>query len=253
MRIAYYALHYGKEYLAHSIRSVQGAVDEIHILYTATPSFGCSTTAVNPDKLEELQREASRFATKPIIWHHGSWTHEGQHRDTIIEIARARHASVIATVDADELWDPDTLAACLDWVERTPKAGVGRYRASFLHFWRSFDYVCRDPCMPERVIDVRSFPGQIDYLPNEIQGKPVYHFGYAQSDALMAYKWKIHGHQAELRRGWTERFMGWQPGQLDVHPTNVNFWNPEPIDPASKEVISRLLGDHPYYGMNVIR
>ena len=103
MRIAYYALHYGKEYLAYSIRSIQDAVDEIHILYTAKPSFGHGTDAVNPDTLVELEREAMRFATKPIIWHPGTWAQEGQHRDTIIEIAKQRGATVIATVDADEL------------------------------------------------------------------------------------------------------------------------------------------------------
>lgn len=253
MRIAYYALHYGKEYLAHSVRSVQGAVDEIHMLYTARPSFGVSTDAKNPDSLEELKREAHRFAEKPIIWHQADWDSEGQHRDTILAVARVRKASVIATVDADELWDTETLSRCLDYVEQTPKPGVGRYRASFLHFWRSLDYVCRDPCMPERVIDVRSFPGTIDYLPAEIQTKPVYHFGYAQSDALMQYKWKIHGHQADLRPAWVDRFLTWQPGEMDVHPTNLNFWNPERIDDASREVVQRLLGDHPYFGRERIR
>lgn len=254
MRIAYYALHYGKEYLAHSIRSVQDAVDEIHVLYTLHPSFGVGTRATNPDTLEDLQREASRFATKPVVWHHGSWSHEGQHRDAIIAIARERGASVVATVDADELWDAATLATCLDWVERTPKPGVGRYRASFVHFWRSFNHVCRDPAMPERVIDVRQFPGTVDYLPSEVQLKPVLHFGYAQSEPLMRYKWQIHGHQSELRRGWMDRFVNWQPCEPDVHPTNEKgFWNPEPTDAATKALVDQLLGDHQYHGSDVIR
>lgn len=253
MRIAYYALHYGKEYLAHSIRSVQDAVDEIHILYTERPSFGYNTWDTNPDTLPELQREAARFAKKPVVWHSGDWHGEGQHRDAIIRIAKARGASVIATVDADEVWDTETLAACLDRVEYLPMAGVGRYRASFLHFWRSFNTVCRDPCMPERVIDVREFPGEINYLPNEIQIRPVYHFGYAQSEALMRYKWKIHGHQSELRKGWIDRFLAWKPGDRDVHPTNLNFWNPEPADEETRKIIVRLLGDHPYFGRDAIR
>jgi hypothetical protein len=254
VRIAYYALHYGKEYLAYSIRSVQDAVDEIHILYTAKPSFGHDTDAVNPDTLSELEREAARFAVKPIIWHHGNWTQEGQHRDTIIEIAKERGATVIATVDADELWDTATLARCLDWVECTPKSGAGRYRAGFVHFWRSLDYVCRDACTPERVIDVRLFPGEIDYLPKEIQTSPVYHFGYAQSEALMRYKWKIHGHQSDLRPGWIDRFAAWQPGDMDVHPTNERgFWNPEPVDTATRGVVDKILGDHPYHGIGLIK
>ena len=252
MRIAYYALHYGKEYLAHSIRSIQGAVDEIHVLYTAKPSFGHGTDAANPDTLEELKREAARFAAKPVIWHPGTWHHEGQHRDAIIDVARNRGASVVVAVDADELWDPATLKASLDSVEHAPRPGVGRYRARFVHFFRSFGYICRDACAPERVIDVRAFPGEIGHL-GEAQDCPVYHFGYAQSEALMRYKWKIHGHQSDLRPGWIDRFVGWRPGDLDVHPTNDRgFWNPEPTDPATAEVLARLLGDHPYYGLEII-
>ena len=44
-RIAFYALHYGREYLAWSVRSVQDAVDEIHVLYSDRPTFGHQTTA----------------------------------------------------------------------------------------------------------------------------------------------------------------------------------------------------------------
>lgn len=253
MRIAYYALHYGKEYLAHSVRSVQDSVDEIHMLYTFQPSFGVPTSAKNPDSLDELKREAGRFANKPIVWHTVNCRREGEHRDSIIEIARSRGASVIAVVDADEIWDPSALTASLDFVEKTPKPGVGRYRASFIHFWRSFSHVCRDPLMPERVIDLRSWMGTIDYLPSEVQTSPVLHFGYAQSETLMRYKWMIHGHQNDLRSGWVEKFMSWLPGQTNVHPTNENFWNPEPIDASTKSLVDKMLGDHPYNGLSVIR
>jgi len=253
MRIAYYALHYGKEYLAHSVRSVQDAVDEIHMLYTATPSFGHATAMSCPDSLDELKREAHRFATKPIIWHQGTWYNETQHRNAAVDIAKSVGASIIAVVDADELWAPMALAACLDFVEKTPKPSVHRYRAQFLHFWRSFDNVCRDSSLPERVIDVRQPSGLIESLPGDVQVKPVYHFGYAQSDALMRYKWGgCHGHQDELRAGWLDRFLNWQ-GQMDVHPTVTDLWNPEATDSETRADVQKLLGDHPYFGQNPIR
>lgn len=253
MRIAYYALHYGKEYLAHSVRSIQDAVDEIHMLYSAKPSFGIPTAEINPDSLEDLKIEAARFATKPIVWHYGQWNGEGQHRDAINEIGLDRGASVVAVVDADELWHPEAFRSSLDMIENSPKPGVNRYRTWFAHLWRSFGYICLDPCVPERFIDLRCPGGVIDYLPREAQTHPVYHFGYAQSEALMRYKWKIHGHQNDLRPNWMERFMNWKPGDLDMHPTNENFWNPEPTDADTKAVLRRLLHDHPYYGREIIR
>lgn len=256
MKIAYYALHYGKEYLAHSIRSVQDAVDEVHVLYTPQPSFGHFTSAKNPDSRDELRAEADRFAKKPVVWHDGNWWAEAVHREAIISIAAKRGANIVVAVDADEVWDTDTLRASLSWVEDHPKPGVSRYRAWFIHFWRSFRHVCRDPAMPERVLDLRvgsGITGSVDYLPREVQQKPVFHFGYAQSEALMRYKWQIHGHQNELRPGWVDKFVGWQPGVDDVHPTNERFWNPEPVDPATAADVERLLGDHPHRGVELIR
>ncbi len=252
-RIAYYTLHYGKEYLAHSIRSIQDSVDEIHMLYSATPSFGFPTAESNPDSLEEMVREAAKFATKPIVWHTGKWHGEGHHRDAINQIAKDRGTSLIAIVDADELWHPETFAASLNWIEQHPKPGINRYRTWFVHLWQSFGYICRDPCVPERFVDLRCPGGAVDYLPREIQAHPVYHFGYAQSEALMRYKWKIHGHQSELRPRWLERFMTWKLGDTDMHPTNENFWTPEVTDAGTKAVIDRLLYDHPYYGREIIR
>lgn len=252
--IAYYALHYGKEYLAHSVRSVQDAVDEVHVLYSPGPSFGhAGTGAANPDTPEELRREAVRFATKPVVWHAGAWGSEGAHRGAAVALAREVGAGLAVAVDADELWDPWTLRECLAWVAANPRPGVRRYRARFLHFWRSLGWVCRDAAMPERVVDLRADGDAVDGLPAEVQVRPVYHAGYAQSEALTAYKWTIHGHQAELRPGWLDRFRAWRPGDGDAHPTNVDFWHPEPADPVTRAVVDVLLGDHPYYGLELIR
>ena len=245
MKIAYYTLHYGKEYLAWSIRSIQDSVDEIHMLYTKTPSFGHGTSLTCPDSEEELRYEAGRFANKPIIWHTGTWNNEGQHRTTIMDIAAQRNAKMILAVDADELWDPQTAKNALQKVEDYNAAGATRVR--FVHFWRSFDWVCYDACMPERITDTRHSTQQKWNL--DPQNFPVLHFGYAQSEKLMDYKWHIHGHQSELRKDWwTTKFLQWQPGINDVHPTcERDFWTPQKIEEPLLGKVKELLFDHPYF------
>jgi len=252
-RIAYYALHYGTDYLSWSIRSVQDAVDEIHVLYTPTPSFGHATDVPCPDTREALVIAAHRFARKPIHWHVGAWRGEGEHRNAIDAIARAAGAGLVLAVDSDEIWDRRSLESSLAWVEAHPVAGVSRYRVWFDHFWRSFSWVCHDPCRPERILDLRGAYGSAADLPHEAQICPVLHFGYAQREDIMRYKWRIHGHQDELRHGWLDRFLIWQPGEGDVHPTNLDFWTPVPTPPDLARLLDEQLGDHPYRGQAVIR
>lgn len=250
-KIAYYALHYGKEYLAWSIRSVQDAVDEIVVLYTDRPSFGHDTQLVCPDSEEELKREARRFLTKPLMWIRGHWTGEGQHRDEIVQIARKRGIGQVLAVDADELWCPVALKAAIEVSAARPERNI---LVRFIHFWRSFKWVCKDPCMPVRIINVESSDGTW-YLDPQLQ--PVLHFGYAQTGNLVGYKESIHGHKAEWREGWfDQKFAEWTPGSGigDVHPTNgKNFWTPEPADEKIHSLVEDLLSDHPYFELEIIK
>lgn len=250
--IAYYALHYGKEYLAWSVRSVQEAVDEIHVLYTDVPSYGHAAGAPCPDSEEELEREARRFCRKPLFWHRGRWPSERAHRDTVLPIARERGATRILLVDADEVWAPGQVAAALDLAR---PGAPGRVRVAFRHFWRSFKWSCVDGTMFFRVFnlgrDGRISQGEGVLRP---QAFPVLHFGYAQSPEITRYKWTCHGHRSELRRGWLEeRFVGWRPGDKDVHPVcGRGFWNPEPTDAPTRDALRSVLADHPYWGLDLI-
>jgi hypothetical protein len=66
----------------------------------------------------------------------------------------------------------------------------------------------------------------------------------------MNYKWLIHGHKGELRPNWhQQKFRNWHPGMTDVHPTNDDFWDPVPYD---KYQIEGLIGDHPYFPLEII-
>lgn len=253
MKIAYYALHYGAEYLPWSIRSVQDAVDEIHVLYTPVPSYGHGGKEACPETEAVLREAAHRFAKKPIHWHTGRWFDEGAHRSAALHIASARGAKQVLVVDADEIWAPESAACALEAAARANRAG--RWMARFCNFWRSFGYVVKDHFTPIRVVDLRHAL-QIDAsLSPEEQPEPVYHFGYAQSLAIMRYKWTCHGHQAELRPGWREKFESWRPetGGTDLHPC-VNFlWDKAhetPPEVAARLVV--LLHDHPNLGRDLI-
>ena len=253
-RIAFWALHYGKEYLPWSVRAVQDSVDELHAIYVDRPSFGHVTQRPCPETELELQDAFSKFAKKPIFWHRGRFHNEGEHRDQIFDIARRFAIDQVIVVDADEIVDSRTASAMLDEaasrVERS-------FRVRFLHFWRSIKWVCRDVSTPVRIWNVHQPP-----LEGEIRNQiaPYYHFGYAQSVELMRYKWEIHGHLPELRPGWLEnKFIAWKPGDLDVHPTcgpgpacPKGFWCPELVDPGTWADLRPLLGDHPYFNLEVI-
>lgn len=253
--IAYYALHYGSEYLAWSVRSVMKHVDEIHVLYTEKPSFGRDTGLVCPDTEARLRTEALRFLDKPekLHWHRVTAHAEGAHRDQLRKLCP--DAGLVLHVDADELWDGRTLADCL---AEARDSSYWSLRARFVHFWRSFDWVCQDAAMPERIFNWRNSPQLKDgYLSGRAQHMPVLHFGYAQSEELMRYKWQIHGHQDELRKGWfEEKFLGWKPGIDDVHPTcDQGFWMPKGtlVHAGLLTSVHDLLRDHPYFGKDLIR
>lgn len=256
MRVACWALHYGKEYLAWSVRSVQDAVDQLHVFYSAKPSYGFTSPLPCPDSREELLAAAQRFATKPVIWHDIIAGSEGEHRDLMLDHARRAGAQQMLVVDADELWDPAAARAALDAVAAANSAG--RWLARFCNFWRSFHYVVHDGFRPVRIVDLRH-PLHVDeYLTEAMQPAPVYHFGYAQSEATMRYKWSCHGHQDELRpRYLDEKFLSWQPENAelltDLHPCVKGLWERAfPVDADDKEHLHALLGDHPYRGRNLI-
>lgn len=249
MKVAYYAIHYGKEYLAWSIRSIQDAVDAIYIFYTDVPSYGFKSPYPCPDTREELKAQALRFATKPVYWIEGRWNSEHHHREEALRTIQQKHGPCqVLVVDADEIWPEGHAAMALEHVANSNSAYA--WMANFWNFWRSFDYMVLDAFAPIRVVDQRHRAGSTGRLPDHIK---VLHFGYAQCENLMGYKWTCHGHQAELRPGWRERFVKWQPGDADLHPVVNNLWDKaHPTPPEVRLEIDKIMKDHPYYGIDVI-
>lgn len=241
--IAYYAIHYGKEWLYHSIKSVIDYVDEVRVYYTPNPSHGHTTKLKNPDSINELLDICRQFG---VVWSEEKprYRWEGEQRDHAVRDCFNNGADIVMVVDADEIWDPTHLDACLQYVKSTDAA---IYRVGMRHFWRSVNWVCNDDASPVRFIKIDKQPKEL-YVGYGL----VNHFGYAQSAALVRYKESIHGHKNEWRPYWYEdKFLNWRPGIGDVHPTCENgFWNPEPFD---KTTIAHLIGDHPYYNVELIR
>jgi hypothetical protein len=247
MQAAYYALHYGKEYLAWSIRSIQDAVDEIFLFYSAKPSYGHSQGVRCPDTREELIAEAHRFANKPIHWVDGTWNGEGHHRDSALAHIAERGGHQVLVVDSDEVWPEGYAKAALDHATQANSSRI--WLAQFVHFWRSFKWRVHDHFEPVRVIDLRHGSGQAR-LPTD---RHVLHFGYAQREEIIRYKWTCHGHQNELRPDWLNKFCGWTPEVQDLHPVVIGLWDHvHPIDETVQFEIESVLSDHPYRTLDLI-
>lgn len=240
--VGYMALHYGLEYMAYAIRSVIDQVDEFWILYTPFGSHGHTSGVRCPESMNDLAQVAYKAGNGKIRWCNGRWKHEGEQRDYIHHLAP--DADLILVVDADEVW-ADGAAEYAIHLAMTNESR--RYRIPMIHFWRSFKRaVLFDPAYPIRVINQNNADGEAT-----LHVSPICHFGYAQSPALVAYKWQIHGHKNELRKDcdwFADKFMA--NAQDDCHPVGSEYWYPELVNPAV--YLPDFMREHPNWGKDVI-
>lgn len=241
-------LHYGAEWLYWALRSVRPHVDEMVVSYTPFPSHSHATDVSCPESEDDLRACVEGL---DVQWHTATqrFPHEGVQREHAVDICRQRGADIVLVVDADEVWDAITLQHALKTVCESPDKHRS-WRVPMHHFWRSTNWVCRDPAMPTRLLDLHSSNPVDGYIPH--RGLCVHHFGYAQSSEIVEYKWRIHGHKNEMRPRWFEdKFLAWDPTRpaFDLHPTNKDFWNPASYDRSGHV---HLIGDHPYFHMDKI-
>ena len=237
---AYYPLHYGKEYLEASIKSIRDHVDEILILYTDRPSYGKLTPLKNPDTRDELRSivEDNAYKFKWVDIDHVN--NEGSHRNL------CKHylfSDVIMSVDADEVWEDADQAIKAAYDSKAANVGVGGDR--WYHFWRSFNEVNRDGFYPIRFLNKR-YSKDLEV----IHKGTVYHFGYAQSEALTKYKISCHGHA--ISRSWIgDKWLNYKKGDTVLHPDSKDVWiSTEPFD---KTTLPEILKTHPYYNLDRIK
>jgi len=244
--VAYTALHYGREYLGSAIRSIIDHVDEYYVLYSAKPSYGFPTDATCPESRDELYAIAMGAAGWKLRWHDGEWNGEGQHRDTIYTLAP--DADVILVVDADEVWSSNLARIITDNINYDMML---RYiRLPMVHFWRSFyRAVIHDPAYPVRVIQPKRTGGETTF-PRDWAG--IAHMGYAQSPAIVQYKWRIHGHQNQLRQDvdWFNDVYLNKERTTDLHPVGSEYWNWECVNPL--DYLPAWMVEHKYFGLNWI-
>lgn len=269
-RIACYACHFGAEWIGYSVRSMREAVDEIHVFYAPEPSYGYRTEgAVCPETEDQIHAEVKRWiGSTPLFWHRVVGTQsEGEHKDKMLTVAKDRGAEAYILLDADEIWDTQTAVEVFDLVLRRNEAA--RWQTCFHHFWRSFDWMVYEHFRPIRVVDMRHWrwegstprgPATADASLDEVTQKwGVFHFGYAQCEKTMRYKFTCHSHKPETDwPAWLERvFFPWTPEKVEefrwMHPTTPGLWETaKPTPPEMKEKLKELLGDHPYWGKAII-
>lgn len=236
------ALHYGKEYLEYAVRSVIDAVEECWFLYSPTGSHGHSSDIPCPEHAAALYEVARKAAGDKFRWYMGSpgqWRHEGEQREFIFQLAP--DADVYLTLDADEVWPEGEAAAAIDLMLQE---NITDYFYPLIHFWRSFHRAAvNDMAAPRRIYN-RHGDGSSGYPETKLL-----HFGYAQSTAIVEYKQHVHGHKGEWRQDWFD--TKWLPNaQVDVHPTNIEYWNPVEVDPDV--LLPEYMREHPYYNLEVI-
>lgn len=234
-------LHYGLEYLSHTLKSISDFVDEIHISYSPHPTHGSRAPVPCPETEDQLRSAAN---LPKVNWQRvTAFWREGEHRDYAMSLCRDYDLVLVA--DADEPWDGEVLDKCL---KHAWDNSAQTWRLNFSTPWRSFNWLCRDNMWPDRIHDNRS--GRADrwgYLPKDLGEH--YHFGYCISNSVLTYKIAIHGHRSEWREEWyRDKWLAWPP-VADCHPTCLNTWTTEPFD---KNLLPPVLHDHPYWNLDKV-
>lgn len=250
-------LHYGREYLGAALTSVIDHVDEAWVLYTDKGSHGARTDIPCPETESELHQIAAIAAGHKLRWHKGEYSYEGQHREKIHELAP--DADVIVTLDADEIWPqvsayPGGLRDVFE--SATKQDDIWSFRWPMIHAWRSLSkLILYDPAFPQRVTVVKNIgkTNRIEVFPSYVkedgfQQRPIVHCGYAQTPAIVEYKWRIHGHIGELRRdvNWFQDVYMNKARSTDLHPVGSDAWNYEIVQP--EKYYPRWMKFHPFWG-----
>lgn len=243
--VGYVCLHYGKDYLEYSLRSVYDHLEHIFILYTPRPSHGHTTRLTCPDNEAELMDICAKVdVDNKISWRVGNWHQENEQRNYAMDLAKAAKADILVLVDFDEIWKDQDLK---DLIKETYEKKANKCLVWMKHLWRSFDWICEDDMRQERIYYLGKDKGDLIYAS---QTEPqVYHFGYARKPIDIEYKISIHGHKAEMINNWYNNKFLRYPFEGDSHPTKGANWIPTPFD---KTTLPELMRDHPYYNLPII-
>ena len=241
--VAFYPIHYGKEYLEASIKVIDPFVEEILILYSSNPSYGFNANIICPETRDSIKEVAEKASLK-IRWYDIDANNEGAHRELAFRFIRDKGYDVLISCDADEVWDPIDLERC---IRETAQSNIWRRNVNgFINFWKSFNMACYDGFQPARLFNLKA----TNKLEQTIDGK-IYHFGCAQDKSIMNYKYEVHGHKKEIRPNWLEKvYHSWSDCDTFLHPVSLQIW--EKAIPFDKKLLPEVLRNHINYNKVII-
>lgn len=267
--IGYIMLHYGSEYLHACVSSLDAICERIMVYYSPKPTHNQTDLKIpNPDTEEDL-RNIANSASKKIIWRKVGASSEGEHRGKIFRDCQG--FDMIVTLDSDEVLELRGIDEVLKQVPEIDCRHIGVN--GFINFWRSFDWIVSDSFRPIRFHNLKSY-NTIKQYQSKMLGRvkhkgmtpetydqsfgpmfpevkvPIYHFGYASRKETVEYKINIHGHKAEWKPDWFEKWLNWTPEMERLHPTSNDIWLK--ADPYDKTQLPDILKKHPYYNLDQI-
>ncbi len=246
-RAAFLMLHYGLDYLEYAIKSLSNQVDDFFVLYTDVPSQGFGTDIKCPDTEEELYRAALNGVSgnhERLKWIKGRWCHQGEHCNAIWPFVK--DYQWVVRFDADEIMPDGIVEKMIGQMKDLPNS---TYQVQFIHFWKSFNWVCRDCQTPVRFFKMSGdWNGPQKILDSKIDDERVLHYGYCQKTKYIIYKSQVTDHRPEYKPTWFEDV--WVANRrTDCHPVCNGMWNAEPFD---KTKLPETLKSHPYYGVDLV-
>ena len=234
-------LHYGMPYFEAAVKAMAPQVDKIVILYVNHPSQGHVTDMPNPDSRDDLKNIADKYK---CAWVDGNWMTEGEHCEAIR--AYTQGYDWLIRFDSDEIFPEGAVDY---YIKEAEKSDFKQYRMPFFHFWRSFEWVCRDGQFPFRLERLNGGVGE-DWLHLDGDKYRIYHMGYAMPDEYIEYKMQVQGHRNEWRPDWYKNI--WKKNdRTNCHPVSyvVPLWTAEKFD---KTKMPQVLKDHPYFDKELI-
>ena len=246
--VGYIMIHYGSEYLADAIRSIDPFVSEINILYSEFPTHQPPILGmICPDSRKKLH-DIVKATSEKCKWREVNLKkqikEENQHLAKAFSYSKG--VDLMLRLDSDEVWDQDSLQNCIDQAVNTDSRYIGVCAMTTL--WRSFDHAVFDRWAPHRIHNMKSRKKK----PINIDGT-IYHFGYAINEATMVYKLSIHGHKHEFPTGWADRWLNWTPGTIgeNWHPNTDAYWHS--VEPFDKYTLPEFMHTHPYFNTPLIK
>lgn len=242
--LGFMPIHYGKEYLEASLKSIVDECEKVLIAYTPNPSHGFSSINYCPDSKDDIYNICVSVLGSKLIWSENTYNAENKHREAVMDYAS--DYDLVLSVDADEVYEPKELRSALEYAYNNKQRYYGL--KGYINFWRCFDFACFDGFRPVRIENLRNNNTE----QNLECPLTVYHFSTAQSEPVMRYKYSIFGHAPEVRDGWLDNVhYGWRRDNelKNLHCVANDIWNAEPFD---KNTLPDILKQHPNFNKEYI-